>query len=306
MTAPSDAAVLRGPLRLAVAMVALTVVLIIFGAMVTSSGSGMAFSDWPFGDGSAMPERAFRELPAFLEHFHRVIASAVGAMMLALTIWVGVRVVDRPGLRWLCITGLALVVVQGIVGGTGVLQNLPALNSVTHGVLAQLTLATFAVIALAMTPAWNASAPVSGERLRSARWLTTIAFAALLLQLTLGAIARHTGKEHALWGHVGFAFVVFLLLLVTTGWVAGRMGQVPGFARLAKVLTWLLMLQIVLGFVVLIVRTGKDPKNIEALWRCTLISTHVLIGALLMLSTSLLCARSWRLRSALPVGGTGG
>jgi heme A synthase len=305
MNAPSEAAVLRGPLRLAVAMVAVTVVLILFGAMVTSTGSGMAFTEWPLGDGSAMPERAFRELPAFLEHFHRVIASAVGAMMLALTIWVGVRVEDRPGLRWLCITGLALVVVQGVIGGYGVLKNLPAVNSVSHGVLAQLTLATFAVIALAMTPAWTASAPISAERLRSARKLTTIAFGALLLQLTLGAIARHTGKGHALWSHVGFAFVVFLLLLVTTGWIAGRMGQVRGFARLSKVLTWLLMLQIVLGFVVLIVRTGKDPKNIEFLWRCTLISTHVLIGALLMLTTSLLCARCWRLRSA-PAGGAGG
>jgi heme a synthase len=302
MNAPSDAALLRGPFRLAVAMVAMTIVLVLMGAMVTSSGSGMAFMDWPLSDGQLMPGRALTEPPAFFEHFHRVIAAVVGLMMLVLTLWVGVRVQDRPGLRKFCIAGLGLVAVQGIFGGVGVRLNLPAFTSVTHGVLAQLTLATFAVIALAMTPAWTARASITAERIGSARRLTTIAFAAVFLQLTLGAIARHTGKEHALWGHVAFAFVLFLLLLVTTGWVAGRMGQVPGFARLSKVLTWLLLLQIVLGFVVLIVRTGKNPKNIEVLWRCLVISTHVLIGALLMLTTALLCARSWRLRPLVPVG----
>jgi heme A synthase len=300
--ATSETTALRGPFRLAVAMVVVTIVLILFGAMVTSTGSGLAAYDWPLFDGQLLPARALTELPAFFEYFHRVIASAVGLMMLSLTIWVGVVAEGRPDLRWLCITGLALVGAQGVIGGTGVLYNLPAVNSVTHGILAQLTLATFAVIALAMTPAWTATVPASAERLRSARRLTTIALCALLLQLTLGAIARHTGKDEALWSHVGFAFVVFLILLVTTGWIAGRLGALPGLARLTRILTWLLLLQIVLGFVVLIVRTGKDPRNIQFLWRCTLISTHVLIGALLMLTTSQLCARSWRLRPA----GTGG
>src|SRR5213595_1712242 len=103
----SDTATLRGPFRLAVAMVAVTIVLILFGAMVTSTGSGMAFSEWPLQDGALVSERTFTELPAFFESFHRYIAATVGLMMLVLTLWVGVKVKERPGLRWLCITGLA-------------------------------------------------------------------------------------------------------------------------------------------------------------------------------------------------------
>lgn len=284
---------LHGPRRLAVALVVATVVLIGFGAMVTSTGSGMAFADWPLSDGQLMPERSLTDLDAFLEHFHRIIATLVGAMMVALLIWITVRAPERPRLRRWAGLGLLLVIVQGIVGGAGVLKNLPLLTSATHGVLAQVTLATFSTIALALTPDWNTRTRAPAHLCRRSRRLCTVGLVALLVQLTLGAIARHSHQPHALWTHVGLAAVVFLLVLVAIG-ASGVHGDVPRVKALGRWLLSLLVVQIALGFVALMVRTGKHPENIDALWRSSLISAHVLIGALLMLCMAQLAARVFR------------
>jgi len=52
------------------------------------------------------------------------------------------------------------------------------------------------------------------------------------------------------------------------------------------------VLQVVLGFVALLVRLGKHPENIEHLWRASLITAHVLTGALLTVTTALLAAHA--------------
>ena len=63
---------------------------ILWGALTTSTGSGMAYADWPFSDGELMPESSYTQLPHFLEHFHRVFASGTGLVALALWIWLAV------------------------------------------------------------------------------------------------------------------------------------------------------------------------------------------------------------------------
>jgi len=279
--------------RLAFAMVCTTLVLIAFGAMVTSTGSGMAFADWPRADGEWMPERALSTLDGFLEHFHRIIGAAVGLMMLILVVWAGRAASDQPWLRRLLIGGLALVVTQGIFGGIGVRLELPVFTSATHGVLAQVTLATFTVILFALSPRCAQNPLVEAGRLRSARKWVWIGLVALILQTAFGAIARHSvvPNNHALWSHVVNAFVVFLLLIVVSGVTSGKLGSsVPGVNRASRLLMGLLILQVALGFVALMVRRDKHPENIQYLWRASLISAHVLTGALLTMTTAHLLA----------------
>jgi cytochrome c oxidase assembly protein subunit 15 len=288
----AEAALPRGPFRLALAIVVVTIALILMGAMVTSTGSGMAFPDWPLSDGQLMPERALTQAPAFFEHFHRVVGMVDGCLALALTIWVSAARIGTARLRSAVVVGLVLIGVQGLIGGNGVLQNLPVANSATHGTVAQLTIATFAVIAYALSPRWRATVPRAHASAGTGRVLTAVGLALLILQTMLGAIARHGGPEYEtfLWTHVGNAFFVFLLLLVVGSFVVGRFADVPGVRRLSSSLLLLLILQIGLGFVALMVRTGKHPENIEHLWRASLISAHVLTGALLTVTASLLAA----------------
>ena len=73
--------------RFAVATVAMTVLLVWFGAATTTGQAGMAFVDWPLSSGSINPEGWLKILPYFLEHGHRLIASTVGMMTLALFAW---------------------------------------------------------------------------------------------------------------------------------------------------------------------------------------------------------------------------
>jgi cytochrome c oxidase assembly protein subunit 15 len=300
MTAPAAPA---ASYRLAVALVIVTIVVIGKGAMVTSTASGLAFSDWPLSDGALMPERSLTTLAGFLEHFHRV----AGALAGILSVWLTVVVLRQDGARSplgrLVLVGLLLIVVQGVIGGVGVRLGLPVVTSVAHATLAQVTIATFAVIAYRLSPRWAETVPAPHPSARRGRKLLWIGVAVLVLQTVLGAIARHSGSEHALWTHVGNAFVVFLLVIVVASYAAGRFPNVRGVAGLARGLLGLLVVQVVLGFIALLVRTGKHPENIEHLWRASLISAHVLTGALLTLVGSLLAAHVGR-GTTVPPGET--
>jgi len=70
--------------RYSIGVAATTVLLIWWGAAVTTEQAGMAFSDWPLSQGSVNPEGWLKHLPYFLEHGHRLIASLVGLLTLAL------------------------------------------------------------------------------------------------------------------------------------------------------------------------------------------------------------------------------
>lgn len=286
----------RAPFRLAVALVAWTVVVILKGAMVTSTGSGMAFADWPLSDGQWMPRKSLETVPGFLEHFHRIAGAIAGLLSLTLVVHLArLRALGTDAGR-AALLGLCLIVVQGVVGGVGVLNNTPVAMSSLHGTLAQLTLATFAITAYRLSPRWQATTPIEHPGAKNGRRFSVVAVVMLVLQTVLGAIARHSpmGNDHAMWTHVGNALFVFLVVLIAAGLAAGRFRAVPGVSQLSRVLLWLLVVQIVLGFVTLLIRTHKNPANVEHLWRASLISTHVLVGALLTVTTSLLAAHVFR------------
>ncbi|NOY00624.1 MAG: hypothetical protein GXP30_12955 [Verrucomicrobia bacterium] len=61
-----------------------TVLLIWWGAAVTTEKAGMAFADWPLSQGSLNPDGWLKQAPYFLEHGHRLIASLVGLLTLGL------------------------------------------------------------------------------------------------------------------------------------------------------------------------------------------------------------------------------
>jgi heme A synthase len=291
----------RRPFRLAVALIAVTIVTILKGAMTTSTGSGLAFLDWPLSDGHLMPERSYTTLPGFFEHFHRLAGATAGALSLSLALWLhlgrrdGTRIADAAARRtaWL---GLCLIVVQGVIGGVGVLRGLPAVTSVTHGTLAQLTLATFACAAYQLSDRHARTEAVTSVPAGSGRRVAVFAVAILVAQTVIGALARHTNSPQALWTHVANAFVVFVVVVIAAAFAVGRLGSVPGIRGLAQSLVSLLILQIAAGFVALVVRNsaGKTPENIASLGTAALISAHVLVGALLTVLTATLAAHVFR------------
>jgi cytochrome c oxidase assembly protein subunit 15 len=280
--------------RFAWFVVAMIVVLIQAGGMVTSTGSGLAYLDWPTANGSWWPPGMLDYVPGLLEHGHRTIGALIGALTLALVLWI-LAAERRRWLRYTALAALGLVVVQGVIGGKGVELGLPAWTSVLHGILAQVFLCLCAFIAFSLSPASAARTRAGAGDVRAARRLAVAAVAAIFVQLALGAVVRHANLQHVLWLHISMALVVTLLLLVASSFTGARLAHVPGFARLARWLLGVVALQLLLGFVTLAVRAGgKATASVEAIPRALVVTGHVVAGAVMFLMATLLLCRVWQ------------
>lgn len=180
--------------RFAVLLAVCTLGLIVAGAMVTSTDSGLAVPDWPNSYGYNMftfpPSKWIGGI--FYEHVHRLIASTIGLLTIVLAVWLHRRE-PRRWLRRLGWLALALVIVQGILGGLTVRFFLPTPISVLHGCTAQTFFCITVAIAVFTSRSWIMSLPPMETAARPA--LTTcsiILTGVVFMQLVLGAVMRHT------------------------------------------------------------------------------------------------------------------
>jgi len=109
------------PHVLACLLVAVTAVLLCFGALVTTYDAAMAVPDWPGTFGHNMflyPLQAWLWGPwdLFLEHGHRLLGALVGVITLGMAAAVWRRETDAT-LRALAIAAVMLVVVQECSAG---------------------------------------------------------------------------------------------------------------------------------------------------------------------------------------------
>src|SRR3954453_12617780 len=105
-------------LRLFTKFVAASTLFLIFaGAMVTSTGSGLAVPDWPLSYGMLMPKMVGG---IFYEHGHRMIAATVGFLTVIQAIWLQLRE-PRRFARILGWCSVGAVIAQGVLGGVTVL-----------------------------------------------------------------------------------------------------------------------------------------------------------------------------------------
>ena len=189
---------------------AASLLLIVAGGLVTSTGSGLAVPDWPNTYGTFMFAFPFSKMVGgiFYEHGHRLIASTVGLLTIALAIWMG-RMEPRRWVRRLGWTALAAVIVQGLLGGITVLYFLPAPISISHAGLAQLFFALVVSLALFTSPGWRAGPAAAGAPEDDVLARLALATPVLIYgQILLGATMRHTGAGLAIpdfplaFGHV--------------------------------------------------------------------------------------------------------
>ncbi len=180
--------------RFAVGTALATLILLMAGALVTSTGSGLAVPDWPLSYGTLFPEMRGGVI---FEHGHRLIAGAVGLLTvsLAFLLW---RVEPRAWVRWLGVAAVALVISQALLGGLTVLLRLPVYVSVGHALLAQTFFCTIVCLAMVTAPSWERpQMPLSSSdnSLPSFALITSVAF---FIQLLFGAVMRHSGAGLAI------------------------------------------------------------------------------------------------------------
>jgi len=165
------------PVRVSTRTVAVSVfLLLVAGALVTSTGSGLAVPDWPNSFGHNMLLYPVSEMKGgvFYEHSHRLFGMLVGIVVLAsaTTIW---RTDRRPAPRLLSLALVVAVIAQGVLGGLRVTGNAtdsmdpsklaPSTTlAIVHGILAQCVLALAFVTAAAASPRWSEWVPVAARR----------------------------------------------------------------------------------------------------------------------------------------------
>ncbi|HSR42932.1 MAG TPA: COX15/CtaA family protein, partial [Longimicrobiales bacterium] len=173
--------------RAFVVSVVWTLVLLFLGSVVHATESSLACPDWPTCYGSLVPEMSGG---VFWEHLHRLVAGGLILMWLLATYLAWGPGRDRPVLRKAAVAGLALLLVQAVLGGITVILRLPDAVSTSHLGLAFLFLALATVLAVITAPGWREREPGSDTGSRLAV-LVAGAAALVFLQSLLGAWVRH-------------------------------------------------------------------------------------------------------------------
>jgi heme a synthase len=183
--------------RLAWSAAGCTYLLIILGAIVRITGSGMGCGDhWPLCNGKLLPPL---DLPTLIEYAHRLVAAAVTALVVAVAAYAwwlrrgaGSGEQERPDRPMAAPSAagylaLALLVAQVALGAITVKLDLPPWTVILHLGTAMLLLATLIVAARG-----SAAAP----RSRAALGALALGFVTVLL----GALTANLGAASACLG----------------------------------------------------------------------------------------------------------
>ena len=283
--------------RFTVVAAGCVLLLIVAGALVTSTDSGLSVPDWPTSFGS------FYRLPPMtggvkFEHGHRMLAEFIGLLTIGVAVFT--QKVDRR--RWMRVLGwsaLGTVIAQGILGGLTVLFYLPPAISTAHATLGQTFFCLMVSIAFFTSRNW-VQEPDAVVSLSARPRLTTLSLftvAAIWMQLIMGAAFRHSGIR--LLPHIVGAVVVFCLVSTLTLLTIKRHRATPQLARPAVILLTLLLVQISLGlasYVTRVMWSPGAPAPLVSMIVCTV--AHVACGALVLVTTLILTIQIHR--HALP------
>ncbi len=107
-----------------------TYVLMVFGGIVTSTGSGLGCPDWPLCYGTFNPPP---KMDAWIEWGHRLLGANAGLFILLsfISVWRNYRGLPRFTIS----VALIMLIVEVILGGVVVLREAPLLSEVEHMVL---------------------------------------------------------------------------------------------------------------------------------------------------------------------------
>ena len=280
------------PHRLAVLLACATFPLLFIGGLVTGKGAGLAVPDWPTTFGYNMFLYPWSKMVGdiFYEHSHRLVASFVGFLTIALAIVFWLRE-PRRWLRRLALAALALVVFQGVLGGLRVVL-IEDVLAIVHAATAQFFFAVTVCLAIFTSREWHdvsAHEPLNdGARLGR---LCTITIGLIYLQIVFGAVVRHTGER--IDAHLGVAALVALHIILIVMRVARHHAASPRLSRPALFLFALLFVQLALGALsylgkfTALLRFSGDGLVV-------LTTTHLAVGALMLAVAVALALRVYR------------
>lgn len=312
-----------------------TLLLICIGGLVTSHEAGMAVPDWPTTYGYNMFFFPFSKWVGgiFYEHTHRLMASTVGFLTIILTIWLWLKDARR-WMRWLGVTALFAVSLQGVLGGLRVTEIKDEIG-IFHAALAQCFFVLVCAISLFTSRWWTRASSEKRDfaGLNCFFWLGTVL---IFLQLVIGATMRHQHAglaisdfplaHHRLWPamdpasvayynserleatamkpitafQIGLQMVHRMVALLILGTVLGTL-----FAARRR-LTWKAPLT-KLSFVWTLLVFSQAALGAATIWSnksADIATAHVAVGALSFMVGSMMILVARRMGQAVPAAAT--
>jgi len=279
--------------KFAVFTVGWTVLLFVAGALVTSKDAALSVPDWPKSFGTWFPSLRMLAGGAFFEHSHRVIAAAMGCLVLMLAIWLW-KSDSRPWLRLFGLIAVGGVAAQALLGGQVVRQLLHYWLPVLHASFAQIVFAAVLSIAAFTSEWWISKRPQLEDRgTPSIHSLAILNAAVIYLQVILGAGFRH--KEIPIWPHMAGAMLVLGMVIWTAVALRKRFSQSRELSKARLLLHAIFGTQFLLGLGAYWSRlsTADAPQPMPVMVWLTVI--HTVVGAILFAFSVLVVLICYRL-----------
>jgi cytochrome c oxidase assembly protein subunit 15 len=277
-----------------------TFCLIIAGALVTSTGSGLSVPTWPFAPHTLLPPLVGGVL---FEYGHRMIAGTVILLTLILVFQLFKNHANNT-LKKLGIAALVAIFLQALLGGITVLTGLPPVVSIAHAGLAQIFFCIMVVLAFLANPDLQNQENFFWEKTKLFFFLTLLTPIVLYVQILAGALVRHIGaalvipdfplvfghlfpppqnENFPVWVnfiHTRVGAIIAFLFVVWTGHLAMRSPS-KSVKKIGAISLFLLAGQILLGM------------SILWSWRNVIPTTaHVVVGALLFVANVILAVEA--------------
>jgi heme A synthase len=212
--------------------------------------------------------RAFPNTPPAtdrsLEHIHRIAGYVVAALSVALGAWV----MNPAG--WLTI---AAALAEALTGSAPFL----------HAFLSPVLLACIAAVAVTTSKSWQAGPQPVATTWRPIKTIGILLPILILMQVGLGAAARHNGMNPI--SHVMNAFIVVAVFLTAGVFVVRQYPDHPSLKPAALALLIIAGIQVFLGFTVYLILLMSESNNMGLIITGVL---HVTNGALTLAASVVL------------------
>jgi cytochrome c oxidase assembly protein subunit 15 len=266
-----------------------TILLLVAGALVTSNDAALAVPDWPTSYGTFTPPMYGG---IFYEHSHRLIAGALGILLIieAIVIW---RYEERRWLRWFALAAVGGVVAQAILGGQVVIQLLHYWLPVLHACFAQIMFGAILSLAVFTSKWWTEDRPALDDRGgMSIHAIVIVNAVVTFLQVFLGAAFRH--QDMPIWPHLVGALVVLGVMIWTAAILRRRFDASRELTFGRTLLHSMVGTQILLGGGAYWSRlvTKDAPQPMPAMVVLTVV--HTVFGALVFASSILVVLICYR------------
>lgn len=265
-----------------------TLVLMAIGSATRVMNAGLACPDWPLCYGTLVPTQQMN-LQVFLEWFHRLDASLIGLMAIALAALCWWWRQELP--RWLpsaATVALVLVIFQGVLGGLTVTQLLRFDIVTAHLGTALLFFITVLLIGFALVP-YQGTGTAS-----KLRWVSLVSAMLVYIQSLIGGLVASQWALHQCLGneqlckvmnsHIVGVVPPTLATLLLAIWAWRTPGLHPLLRKLANLSGILLVAQITLGIATFYLHLQVEPLTVA----------HQTIGATLLGTLVAFTVLAWR------------